>query len=521
MILQKPDNTSLFFGALLLSTSAFFLIWGFDYLQGSHTLVFLLASCFGIFMAFNIGGNDVANSFGTSVGAGTLTMKQALAVAAVFEISGAVLAGGAVTNTIRGSIVDLSGMTVEPMQFVYVMMSALLAAALWLLFATRRGYPVSTTHSIIGGIVGSSVMLGVLLGGGDSALELVHWEKIGSIAASWVISPLMGGLASYALYFMIKQHILIYNEQAEQKLIEIKQEKRDHKESHKTAFERLDELQQVAYASALARDGQVYQEADFDASDLESDYFQKLKQIEDKKIDVAAHQALEKWVPLAAALGAVVISAMLLFKGLKNLELGLSTLNNLLIMGMVGTGVWMSTLIFAKSMKGESLSQSTFVLFSWMQVFTASGFAFSHGSNDIANAIGPFAAIIDVLKSGEVNSTANIPTVIMFTFGIGMVAGLWFIGREVILTVGTHLTTMHPASGFAAELSAAAVVLMASLLGIPVSSTHILIGAVLGVGLVNRQTNWALMKPIALAWVITLPAAAMLSAVFLLLFRLL
>ena len=212
---------------------------------------------------------------------------------------------------------------------------------------------------------------------------------------------------------------------------------------------------------------------------------------------------------------------MLLFKGLKNLELGLSTLNNVLIMGMVGTGVWMSTLIFAKSMKGESLSQSTFVLFSWMQVFTASGFAFSHGSNDIANAIGPFAAIIDVLKSGEVNSTANIPTVIMFTFGIGMVAGLWFIGREVILTVGTHLTTMHPASGFAAELSAAAVVLMASLLGIPVSSTHILIGAVLGVGLVNRQTNWALMKPIALAWVITLPAAAMLSAVFLLLFRLL
>ena len=152
MILQKPDNTSLFFGALLLSTSAFFLIWGFDYLQGSHTLVFLLASCFGIFMAFNIGGNDVANSFGTSVGAGTLTMKQALAVAAVFEISGAVLAGGAVTNTIRGSIVDLSGMTVEPMQFVYVMMSALLAAALWLLFATRRGYPVSTTHAIIGGI---------------------------------------------------------------------------------------------------------------------------------------------------------------------------------------------------------------------------------------------------------------------------------------------------------------------------------------------------------------------------------
>lgn len=217
-------------------------------------------------------------------------------------------------------------------------------------------------------------------------------------------------------------------------------------------------------------------------------------------------------MPLIAALGAMIISSMLLFKGLKNMHLGLTTLHNYLIMGMIGAGVWMATLIFAKTLKGESLDKSTFLIFSWMQVFTASGFAFSHGANANANAIGPFAAILDALRTGEIGSQAAIPALAMVTFGVALIVGLWFIGKEVIQTVGTNLTEMHPASGFAAELSAAAVVMQASLLGLPVSSTHILIGAVLGIGLVNRQNNWALMKPIALAWVITLPAAAVLSA---------
>jgi PiT family inorganic phosphate transporter len=510
---------SLFFGFLLAGFTLYFIVWGLGYTNNNSPTIFILASLFGLFMAFNVGGNDVANSFGTSVGAGTLTMKQALAVAAIFEVSGAVIAGGEVTDTIRQGIVDLGDMAVEPMEFVYIMMSALLAAALWLLFATKKGYPVSTTHSIIGGIVGSSIALGVLISGADAAFALVHWDQIGLIALSWVISPVLGGLASYSLFLMIKQHILLYNEQAEQALGVIKEEKRNHKEAHKKAFERLDELEKVAYAGALARDAHVYHEADFDVDDLESEYFKELQRIEDKKYSIEAHRALENWVPLVSALGAMVISAMLLFKGLKNLELGLTTLHNFLIMGMVGASVWMGTLIFAKTMRGESLSRSTFMLFSWMQVFTASGFAFSHGSNDIANAIGPFAAIMDVLRSGVVGESAAIPTITMVTFGVALIAGLWFIGREVIMTVGTHITTMHPASGFAAELSAAAVVLGASLLGIPVSSTHILIGAVLGIGLVNAQNNWSLMKPIVLAWVITLPAAATLSALCLVILR--
>lgn len=514
--ISKPN---LFFAVLLIAMTGYFIFWGLGYTHHNYVTLFILATLFGLFMAFNIGGNDVANSFGTSVGAGTLSIKQALAVAAVFEVSGAVIAGGEVTKTIRKGIVDLSQMSVEPIQFVYIMMSALLAAALWLLFATKRGYPVSTTHSIIGGVVGSSITLGYLLSGIDTAFALVHWNKIGLIALSWVISPLLGGLVSYSVYLNIKKHILRYNEEADQKLKAIKQEKKEHKKQYKKTFEQLTEIQQITLNSAMARDAQAISEADFSPDDLESDYYKELYFINQKKSDVNAHKALEGSIPMIASLGAMVISAMLLFKGLKHIDLGLTTLHNYLIMGMIGSGAWMATFIYAKTLKGRALGKSTFLMFSWMQVFTAAGFAFSHGSNDIANAIGPFAAILEVLRTGAVGSEAAVPTIALITFGIALVAGLWFIGKEVIQTVGYHLTEMHPASGFSAELAAATVVMIASLSGLPVSSTHILIGSVLGIGLVNRETNWGLMKPIGLAWVITLPVAGILSAITLIALR--
>jgi PiT family inorganic phosphate transporter len=508
-----PSRLSLGFGFLLLAVTGYFIFWGLGYTNHNHSSLFVIATLFGVFMAFNIGGNDVANSFGTSVGAGTLTIKQALVIAAIFEVSGAVIAGGEVTNTIRKGIVDFSTITVEPLQFAFIMMSALLSAALWLLFATLRGWPVSTTHSIIGGIVGSSVTLGFILSGGDAAMALVHWDQIGTIALSWVLSPVLGGLVSYALFFQIKKHILLYNEQADQQLKAIKNEKKAFREQHKKAFERLSELQQMAYNNTMVRDATVMSEPDFSPDELESDYYRKIEEINRKREDIAAHKALESWVPAIAALGAAVISSMLLFKGLKNVDLGLSTLHNYLIMGMIAAAVWMATFILARTLKGGSLERSTYLMFSWMQVFTAAGFAFSHGSNDIANAIGPFAAILDVLRTGQIGAEAAVPTVAMVTFGVALIAGLWFIGKEVIQTVGHDLTAMHPASGFSAELAAAAVVMLASTMGIPVSSTHILIGAVLGIGLVNRQTNWDLMKPIAMAWIITLPAAAIISGI--------
>lgn len=514
-------RVNLAFAILLLGMTSYFIWWGLGYTNHNHTVLFITATLFGVFMAFNIGGNDVANSFGTSVGAGTLTIPQALGVAAIFEVSGAVIAGGDVTDTIRKGIVDLSAIhladgtvaNIEPMQFVYIMMSALVAAAFWLLFATKKGWPVSTTHSIIGGIVGASVTLGFMIGGSDTGLALVKWSKIGEIAFSWVLSPVLGGIVSYILFYQIKKYVLSYNDSAEEMLKKLHDEKQAHKKENKKAFERLSELQQISYATAMIRDNQTYAEGRFSEEDLESDYYKKLYEIEQKKYKINAFRALQAWVPLFAALGGMIISAMLLFKGLKKMHLELTTLHNFLIMGMVGAVIWMATFIYAKTLKGnEDLGKATFILFSWMQVFTASGFAFSHGSNDIANAIGPFAAILDVIRTGSVGAQAAVPTIAMVTFGVALIVGLWFIGKEVIQTVGTNLTKMHPASGFSAELSAAAVVMIASMFGLPVSSTHILVGAVLGIGLVNHNANWGLMKPIALAWVITLPAAGIIAS---------
>lgn len=503
----------LFFGGLLAINIVIFVFWAYDFVGSqANTAILLITIAFAIFMAFNIGGNDVANSFGTSVGAGTLSMKQALVVASVFEVSGAVLAGGEVTDTVRSGIVDLNAIHgLDPMEFAFIMMSALLGAAVWLLVATRMGWPVSTTHSIVGGIVGAALTVGLITGKGG--WSMVQWDQIGQIAISWVLSPLLGGLVAFLLFGGIKNSILVYNDKASKQLQAIHQEKADLKAQHREEFEKLPEHEQISYTNAMLRDATTMRDNDWTPDDLESEYFRKLVHIESKVDDVRAHRALEAWVPGLAALGSIVISAMMLFKGLKNLHLGLSGLDNFLIMGMIATAVWLAVYIFARTLKRQDLDRSTFLLFSWMQVFTAAAFAFSHGSNDIANALGPFVAILDVLRNNEISSESGVPLAVMATMGVALISGLWFIGRFVIKTVGSGLTEIHPASGFAAELSAAVVVMIASLLGLPVSSTHILIGAVLGVGIVNRAANWNLMKPIGLAWVITLPAAAGISAI--------
>lgn len=496
-----PNNNgiprmSLFLTAIFTLSTASFLYWGLGYTQHNHSVIFFLATAFGLFMAFNIGGNDVANSFGTSVGAGTLSISQALIVAAIFEVSGALIAGKEVTDTISKGIVNLTHIHIEPIQFVYIMMSALIAAALWLLFATKKGWPVSTTHSIIGGIVGASVAMGMILGEAD-IFDLVYWQKIGQIVISWILSPTLGGVIAFIVYKQIKKHVLIHGSVTDHATYS-RRVKRLRPRIHKVLSNRLSEIQRMMLVRA--------------------DEMARAPDTENEKI--LARRALKIWIPLIAGLGACMITGMLLFKGLKNLNLGLNNWQYSLIILLISTGVWYAVRRIAKRFRSSEVSRATYILFSWMQVFTASGFAFSHGSNDIANAIGPFAAIIDVLKYGVVNEHGiPVPAIAMAGFGVALVAGLWFIGKEVIATVGTHLAEMSPAAGFTAELSAAMVVMLASSLGLPVSSTHILVGAVLGIGLVNRNANWRLMKPIALAWIITVPAAAVLAGLSFVLFN--
>lgn len=512
---------------MTLATVVAFSIWTFTHTgTGVNSFLLVIAIAFGLFMAFNIGGNDVANSFGTSVGAGTLTMKQALVVAAVFEVSGAVLAGGSVTETVRSGIVDLGGTSIDPMAFVYIMMAALAGAAFWLLLATRMGWPVSTTHAIIGGIVGAAVTTGFVTGTGG--FEMVQWSEIGKIAVSWILSPLLGGISAYLLFGAIKRHILAPAARAialgSRGYDDAEDDDDDDSDGdgdergHVSSSERLGELQQSAFAESAALDlspgsaGARFVES---TRSLDKKERKAARKVERR----AAYHALEKRVPPLAAGAAVLLAAMLVFKGLDNVGLNISVGGGVLMLTMLALGVWMATTVFARALKKQTISRATFIMFSWMQVFTACAFAFSHGANDIANAVGPFAAVLDVLRTGTMSQEAAVPTAVLIAFGISLISGLWFVGRKVIHTVGTGLTAMHPSSGFAAELAAATVVLLASVLGLPVSSTHILIGAVLGVGVVNHAANWKLMRPIFLAWIITLPAAAGIGAVMVLLLR--
>ena len=222
---------NLFAATLFAISLVVFFSWGYGYIDGHHLLLFILASIFGLFMAFNIGGNDVANAFGTSVGAKTLTIKQALIIAAVFELSGAVFAGAEVTNTIRSGIVILpNNGDINPMIFAAVMLSALMSAGIWLFIATKKGLPVSTTHAIVGGIVGSALMMGYIYYNNGNTLEMVKWSSIGSIVLSWVISPVMGGVIAYIVFGYIKTKIITPSAELQAQIKAIKAQKRNFKE---------------------------------------------------------------------------------------------------------------------------------------------------------------------------------------------------------------------------------------------------------------------------------------------------
>ncbi|ENO2997961.1 inorganic phosphate transporter [Campylobacter jejuni] len=504
---MQKDNL-IAFVIFIISTIAF-VIWGFGYISQHQLILFILASIFGIFMAFNIGGNDVANSFGTSVGAKTVTIKQALIIAAVFELSGAIFAGAEVTKTIRSGIVIFPN-SLDPMLFVIIMLAALLSSGVWIFIATKKGLPVSTTHSIVGGIVGASIMMGLLKFDGIQTLSMVKWSEILRIAISWVASPLLGGIVAYIIYSYINKKILKPSEKLNDDLKNIKKERKKFKEEYFLNLKTKSQEEQIKELSAIALDEEE-QENNF--------YRNKMKEFKDQEKDIDIYSILKTHMPIIACIAAAIISAMFLFKGLNNVST-LDILQNFWIIGIIGTISYVVTFAIVKIVKKTELNKTTDRIFSWFQIFTASSFAFSHGANDIANAIGPFAAILDVLKNGTINATSPVPFAALAMFGVALVVGLWFLGKEVITTVGSKLATIRPTTGFSAELGASIVILLATQFGIPVSSTHILIGAILGIGVYNKNANWIMMKPIGLAWIITLPAAGIMAVLVFLGFKL-
>ncbi|MFY0989477.1 inorganic phosphate transporter [Halomonas sp. C05BenzN] len=411
-----------------------------------HGEIFIILACvFGFFMAWGVGANDVANAMGTSVGSRAITIKQAIIIAVVFEFLGAWLAGGEVTATIRGGIIDPGLLEADPQFLVYGMLSALLAAAIWLLIASAKGWPVSTTHSIVGAIVGfGAVGLG---------MEAVAWGKVGTIASSWVVSPLLAGTIAYVLFKSV-QHLI---------------------------FE--------------ARDPFV---------------------------------SAKRYLPAYVFLVGFIVAMVTLNKGLKHVGLDLNFGQSLLLSIPIGLVIMGLGIVMERRIQYERRIDDQFGygnverVFGVLMIFTACAMAFAHGSNDVANAVGPLAAVISVVRSdGVIDAAALVPWWVLVLGGGGIVVGLITYGHKVIATVGTGITELTPSRGFAATLAAATTVVLASGTGLPISTTHTLVGAVLGVGLARGMAalNLRVIGTIVMSWLITLPAGAGLAIVFFFTFK--
>ena len=324
-----------------------FIIWGFGYISQHQLILFILASIFGIFMAFNIGGNDVANSFGTSVGAKTVTIKRALIIAAVFELSGAIFAGAEVTKTIRSGIVIFPEQF-DPMLFVAIMLAALLSSGVWIFIATKKGLPVSTTHSIIGGIVGASIMMGLLKFDGSQTLSMVKWSEIVRIAVSWVISPLLGGLVAYIIYSYIDKKILKPSEKLGEELKNLKKERKKFKENYFLNLKTKSMEEQIKELSAIALE---------DEGQENSFYKNQIKEFKEKEKNIDIYSVLKTHMPIIACIGAAIIAAMFLFKGLNNVST-LDILQNFWIIGIVGTISYVVTFAIVKIVKKNRIKQN-------------------------------------------------------------------------------------------------------------------------------------------------------------------
>ncbi|KKO45491.1 inorganic phosphate transporter PiT family protein [Arsukibacterium ikkense] len=411
-----------------------------EILQAYGLILIIVAAVFGFFMAYGVGANDVANAMGTSVGSKALTIKQAILIAAIFEFAGAYLAGGSVTSTIRSGIIDAGYFIDVPEFMVFGMIGSLLAAGTWLLVASYYGWPVSTTHSIIGAIIGFTL---VAVGS-----EAVHWTKVTGIVGSWIVTPMLAGVLAYLIFM------------SAQKLI-------------------FDTDNPIANA--------------------------------------------KKYVPFYMVFAGFIMSLVTIQKGLSHVGLGMSTANGIYLAVAIGViiGLIGKAAISRLKIDPEADKQMHFnnveKIFGILMITTACCMAFAHGSNDVANAIGPLAAVVSVVTSGgEIAGRATLAWWVLPLGAIGIVIGLATLGARVIKTVGTAITHLTPSRGFAAELSAASTVVIASGAGLPISTTQTLVGAVLGVGFARgiAALNLGVVRNIFISWVITLPVGAGLSIIF-------
>ena len=411
-----------------------------EIIQTHGTLFLVLAVVFGLYMTWGIGANDVANVMGTSVGSGAITVKTAIIIAAVFEFGGAALAGGHVTATIRKGIIDPSSITGNPEILLFGMLAALLAAAVWLMIASSRGWPVSTTHSIVGAVVGFAIAA--------IGLEAVEWGKISQIVASWVVSPLLGGAISFVLMLSIRRFIL----------------------NAQHPFE-----------------------------------------------------AAKRWGPVYVFLVGFIISLVTIFKGLKHLNIELGGPASFAIAALIGLGIAGIGYVLINRVKVDKEAEKDFhyasveKVFVPMMLFTACGMAFAHGSNDVANGVGPMAAVVSLVQSGgEVTQKSELPLWILLVGGFGIVVGLATYGYKVMQTIGTKITELTPTRAFCATMAAAITVVLASRTGMPVSTTHIAVGGVVGVGMARGigAIELRVIGGSVMSWIITLPVGGVLAALF-------
>lgn len=410
-----------------------------EFITTYGTILVIIAAIVGFFMAYGIGANDVANAMGTSVGSKALTIKQAIIIAMIFEFAGAYLAGGEVTSTIRKGIIDAAPFADIPELMILGMISALFAAGTWLLLASFLGWPVSTTHSIIGAIIGFAL---VAVGS-----EAIQWGKVAGIVGSWIVTPAISGFIAY-LIFMSAQKLIFDTEQP--------------------------------------------------------------------------LQNAKRYVPVYMGLAGFIMSLVTIKKGLKHIGINMGTVEGYLLSIAIAVVVGVVGMLAIRRLKidpnADKKMQFNNVekVFAVLMVLTACCMAFAHGSNDVANAIGPLAAVVSIVQAnGEIVKKSALAWWILPLGGIGIVIGLAMLGKRVIKTIGQGITHLTPSRGFAAELAAASTVVIASGTGLPISTTQTLVGAVLGVGMARgiAALNMNVIRNIVVSWVITLPVGAALAIV--------